>query len=333
MSAARLAGETILVTGGAGFVGRHLLPALMARFPECRLRVLDLRPPACDVRVEFAVGDLQDRAAVEAAVAGASVVVHLAAKVEPDARDVDALARVNVDGTRTVLAAARAAGCAHFVHMSSAGVYGPPRDGPPFCETDDARPTTPYQRTKLEAERLLAAVPGGSMVVNVLRPAGIYGSWSFLELPTYRRLARQRWSVEQAGGVVVHPTHVTDVVGAIVALVGHPAAHGATFNVGGERPVLLQALHELTAAALGAARRRRVVIAPALAGPAAAVAAPILALAGRPRPRLRDFCRGRTVTCAVDDRAFRRDYPDVPVLSLDAGVREHVGWARAEGLV
>ena len=61
--------------------------------------------------------------------------------------------------------------------------------------------------------------------LNVMRPAGIYGPGSTLELPQYRRVRKQRWVVEVRGGVVVHPTYVDDVVGAILALLERPAPH------------------------------------------------------------------------------------------------------------
>lgn len=324
----------IVVTGGCGFLGHHLVRALAARDLAEPVRVFDVQRPlaALPAGVEFVAGAIEDPAAVASAVHGATVVVHLAAKVQPDARAVDDMARVNVDGACTVYSAAVDAGCRVFLHMSSAGVYGPPRGPEPFRESDPARPETPYQCTKFEAEERLRATDPRGTTLNILRPAGIYGAGSHLEIPAYRRIARQRWAVEPLGGVVVHPTHVSDVVGAALALTERPAAHGSIFNVGGERPILLQDLQHLVAATLGVPRRR-LVVPPVVARPLAAVAAAVLSRAGRPTPHLHRFSGGGRVSSAVDDRRFRQCYPAVPVLALRQGVREHVEWARAQALL
>ena len=75
------------------------------------------------------------------AVAGADVVVHLAARVAPEAGDSEQLWRVNVEGTRNAYVGGRVR-VGHFVHMSSAGVYGQPRRREPFGEDDAAEPVT-----------------------------------------------------------------------------------------------------------------------------------------------------------------------------------------------
>ncbi len=90
---------------------------------------------------------------------GCDALVHVAALYSYDRRDEAALARVNIDGTRTVLAAAARAGVRRIVHTSTAGTCGPvagrpatEEDGPPEWEL-----AVPYKRTKLEAEKLALA--------------------------------------------------------------------------------------------------------------------------------------------------------------------------------
>ncbi len=124
----------VYVTGGGlGFIGGHVARVLRERGVE--------------VRDEYV--DVLDAAGLERAMEGCDAVVHVAALYSYDRRDKAALARVNIEGTRTVLAAAARAGIARVVHTSTAGTCGPvlgrpatEADGPPAWEL-----RVPYKRT------------------------------------------------------------------------------------------------------------------------------------------------------------------------------------------
>ncbi|MCB2113079.1 MAG: NAD-dependent epimerase/dehydratase family protein [Parvularculaceae bacterium] len=103
-----------LVTGGSGFVGRHLVQALISRGET--VRVLDLAP--CDL-APTQIGSVADPAAAARAAAGADFVFHLAGDAQLWARDARRFDRVNHHGTRVMLGAAAAAGVRRFVHCSS----------------------------------------------------------------------------------------------------------------------------------------------------------------------------------------------------------------------
>ena len=142
--------------GGIGFIGGHVVRVLRER--------------GVDVRDEYV--DLLDGPGLERAMRGCDALVHVAALYSYDRREAAALARVNIEGTRTVLAAAARAGIHRIVHTSSAGTCGPVA-GRPATE-EDAPPAwelaVPYKRTKLEAERL--ALAAGAVVVNPTTPIG-----------------------------------------------------------------------------------------------------------------------------------------------------------------
>jgi nucleoside-diphosphate-sugar epimerase len=224
------------------------------------------------------------------------------------------------------------AGCELFIHLSSAGIYGPPVGPAPFKEDDVPKPSTPYQRTKWEGELAVRRFDPKKTKLNVLRPAGIYGSGSNLEIPTYRKVVARRSTIEVSGGVLVHPTHVRDVVEGILAISRKPAPHGTVFNIGGERAIRLQDLEALVAETLGVPRRR-LVLPSWLAGPLAGAADPLLTLMGRPNALRVRMSRGHLFSAAVDDRRFRQRYPDVPTVRLEDGLREHIEWARAQRLL
>ena len=151
----------VYVTGASGFVGSHV-----AR---------ELRERGAEVRDEFV--ELGDRAGLERALAGCDAAFHVAALYSFDepARELE---RVNVEGTRNVVEACRAAGVRRLVHTSSSATCGPVPGR--AADEDDEPPSwelaVPYKRTKLEAERLVVGSGLDAVVVNPTTPVG-EGDW------------------------------------------------------------------------------------------------------------------------------------------------------------
>jgi nucleoside-diphosphate-sugar epimerase len=151
--------QTYLVTGGAGFIGSHLVEALLHRGAGVRVldslatgRVSNLAPFRADI--ELVEADIRDRDAVSAAVQGCDVVLHLAAlpSVQRSIENPLLSNDINVNGTLNLLTAARAAGVQRIVFASSSSVYG---DTPtlPKVETMALAPLSPYAVSKLAGER------------------------------------------------------------------------------------------------------------------------------------------------------------------------------------
>jgi dihydroflavonol-4-reductase len=152
------------VTGASGFIGAHVVAALERA--GASVRGYDLGPPTTS---DWVSGDVLDADALRRAVHGCDAVFHLAAVYSYYRRDADAMMRVNVEGTRNVLAAANDR---RVIHTSSAATCGPvpgrpadERDSPPAWELRVA-----YKRSKLESERL--ALQAGAVVVNPTTPVG-----------------------------------------------------------------------------------------------------------------------------------------------------------------
>jgi uncharacterized protein YbjT (DUF2867 family) len=164
---------TVLVTGGTGFVGPHVVHALRAR--ETTVRAL-VRNPARATRlaawgVELAVGDVTDPASLRAACEEVDAVVHLVAIIRGRPADFE---RVMAQGTRNVVAAAQEAGARRFVLASALGLDE---------RTKDA---VPYYKAKWEMER---AVQESGLEHVVFRPSFVFGRDGGV-LPTFIRLAR-----------------------------------------------------------------------------------------------------------------------------------------------
>ena len=142
---------TILITGVTGLVGARLLPRLLASGEDCRVLTRGTKSiPAGATAVE---GDLLDPASLVAATQGVSAIIHLAAVFRT--ADTDLVWKINLDGTRNLIAAAAMhAPGARFIMASTAHVYD--ADSPrPGREDDAGAPTLAYPASKLAAEKVL----------------------------------------------------------------------------------------------------------------------------------------------------------------------------------
>jgi len=218
--------NTILVTGGAGSVGREVALALAARGHH--VRAFDL--PACDFGplqahrdIEIACGDIRDQDAIRQAVAGIDAVVHLAALLPPASeRDRQATLEINAQGTANLVGAmAQANHEARLVLSSSVCVYGDTSAAaPPVRTTWPTRATDIYAESKIAAER---AVMVARLPHVVLRVSGVSVP-AFLEPP-----AIWPFQPEQRIEFICR----TDVVSALVAAVEARSVTRRVWNIAG----------------------------------------------------------------------------------------------------
>jgi dihydroflavonol-4-reductase len=148
-----------LVTGGTGFVGAHIVRALLERGREvrCLVRRESRRANLEGLPVEIVEGDLTDPASLATAANGCEIVYHCAADYRLFTRDPRELRAANVEGTRNLLRAAADAGARRVVYTSSVGALGLTHDGTP---ADETTPVTldevvgNYKKSNFEAERV-----------------------------------------------------------------------------------------------------------------------------------------------------------------------------------
>lgn len=178
-----------LVTGGTGFVGAHVVRALLARGrpvrclarPGSRLANLEGLP------VEVVAGDLRDPSSLARAAAGVDTLYHCAADYRLYARDPRDIYATNVGGTENVLRAAVAAGVRRIVHTSSVATLVPASGGSP---SDESRPAAPdevvghYKRSKVLAERAALAFAAGGAPIVVVNPSTPVGELDVRPTPT-----------------------------------------------------------------------------------------------------------------------------------------------------
>jgi dihydroflavonol-4-reductase len=182
-----------LVTGGTGFIGSHVVRALVDEGVSVRV----LARPGSDRRalaglpLEVVMGDLVEPGSLTAALAGVEVLYHVAADYRLWAPDPAVLYRVNVDGTRALLRAAEAAGVARVVYTSSVGALGLPSDGGPGTEETPVRledMVGDYKRSKFLAEREAETAAARGLPVVIVNPSAPVGPWDWKPTPTGRML-------------------------------------------------------------------------------------------------------------------------------------------------
>lgn len=176
-----------LVTGAGGFIGSHLVEALVHAGSRVRALVhynsagrrghLDDLPADVLGAVEIVAGDVADSACVHAAVRGCDRVFHLAALIgiPYSYRAPESYVRTNVGGTLNVLEACRDAGVSRLIHTSTSEVYGSPQSIP-IDEAHPLHPQSPYAATKSAADMLAVSYHATfGLPVTVIRPFNTYG--------------------------------------------------------------------------------------------------------------------------------------------------------------
>ena len=248
--------QPVLLTGITGFIAGHLAERLLAE--GVPVRGTARRPgqtfEVCEAskvshRLEIVLADLLDPAALTRAAAGCRAVVHAAAWTGGPELAPEAGYRVNVEGTRNVLAAAQAAGVERFICISSVAVYGV-NDAP---LVDESMPTPPvgqaYSDSKITAETL---VRDAGLPYVIIRPASTYGprgtAWTVGPIETIKQ-GRLVLLGRDTG--LVTPGYIANVVDGLMLALNHPAALGETFNLCDDRAVTFREFYLAYAAHAG----------------------------------------------------------------------------------
>jgi NADH dehydrogenase len=228
----------ILVTGGTGFVGTHLIKRL--RNDHIPVRALVRKPGKTqalkDLGVEVAMGDISDMPSLEAAAEGCDQVMHLVGIIQEGKGY--SFRSVHVEGTRYVLGAAKKAGVRHFLHQSALGTR------------EDA--ASEYYRTKWEAEKLVRA---SGLPWTILRPSLIYGPGDLftIRLSEMIRLAPVL-PVIGSGRSKIQPIFIEDVVSCMVKAVTDDALQNRAYEIGGPEQLTYEEVTKAIADAMGIKR-------------------------------------------------------------------------------
>jgi nucleoside-diphosphate-sugar epimerase len=298
----------VAVTGANGFIGRHVVAMLRERgdaaYPIAR--------PFEAVRIASQI-------------AGADAVIHLAGLVS--AASESAFVDANVEGTRTVATAARAAGVP-IVFVSSLAAGGPAPADRPRVETDPPAPLTAYGRSKLAGERAIRAIDG--LRWTILRPTVVYGPGDRGMYPVFRLAARgilPHVGRRTAKYMFVHVRDLTRVIDRAI----DARAFGETMFVCHPHAVTTRTLLDRLSEAVG--RQAPIVRVPDVVLWAASRVGDVVgALRGKrliiDSPRYAELSAPGFV-CSVD--RLRDRLGIVAEIDLDEGLAQTAAWYRAEG--
>ena len=303
--------DTVLVTGGAGFIGSHVTEGLLTRGhrvlvvddlssgrrenlpPEAELHVLDVRSPEAARLVE---GE------------GVQVLVHHAAQmdVRRSTREPGFDAEVNILGTLNLLEAAVRGGVRQVIFASTGGAIYGEQESFPATEEHPTRPLSPYGVAKLAGERYLEYYHNEhGLDATCLRYANVYGERQnphgeagVVAIFAMRLLGGETPRINGDGLQTRDYVHVSDVVAANLASLGRPGFH--IYNVGTGIETTVVEIYE---------------------GLRAAIGSDLEAVHGPPSP-------GEQRRSSIDSTRLRRELDAAPSSSLEEGLRRTAEWFR-----
>ena len=309
----------VLVTGAAGFIGSHLVEALVRQGARVSAFVrynaghrtgnLELLPPDVRDEVEVMFGDLRDMDAVTQAVRGMEQVYHLGAVITipysyQHPREV---LDVNVGGTLNVLLASRDLGVQGVAIASTSEVYGTAQVEP-ISEQHPIHPQSPYAASKAAADALAISFHAAyGLPVRIVRPFNTFGPRQSARavIPT---IISQALTCAEVRLGALHPTrdltYVTDTVHGFLRAMESPAAIGRPVNLGTGRSITIGDLARLIIQLVG----RDV---------------PLVTEAARVRPETSEVLRLRS-----DNRLARELIGWEPQVSLEEGLQRTIAWMR-----
>lgn len=327
----------VLVTGGTGFVGRHLIRVLIQKGASVRILVRKSRntDEFRNCAVEFVHGDVTNRDSLNGIAKDTDIVFHLAAMGHVSAVTEAAYKTffdINVRGTQNLVEECCRRKVKKFIHFSSTAAMGLINQ-PLVDETVLCQPTTPYQRSKFESEKIIAykfkelGFPG-----LVLRPCMIYGPGGTGEFLKFCWLIKKGFFPKIGRGKNLTPmVHVNDVVQASI-LTAKKGKSGETYLIASSRSFEMDEIRSLIAKHLGV--NIPYIYVPYLF---ASIGAYILETAAK----LFNFIpvvTSKNIKSTVIDRTFSiekatKELGYIPETDLGHGIEETIAWYRAGGFL
>lgn len=322
----------ILVTGGSGFVGSHLVDHLIdrGRHVRCLVRRTSKLKYLGDPQIDLVYGGLDEQTDWDEAFDGVDTVYHVAgATFARRARD---YFDVNQKGTEAILAPAikHRSRLKKFVLISSLAAVGPGPDGIPVDEETKPAPITPYGRSKLMGEEAVRAV-GDLLPSTIVRPPAVYGPRDYGVFEFFKMINSGIFPMIGSHEKRLSLVHAGDLADGIILAGESDASTGRTYFISSKEVYSMPQIADLIAKILGR-RPRKLTIPKPVAYVAALAGEAISFLTGKTpvinRDKVIDLsqsCWGCSIERATDELSYR------PRIPLEEGLRETIGWYKREG--
>jgi nucleoside-diphosphate-sugar epimerase len=235
----------VLVTGGGGFIGSHLVEDQLRKGRNVTALDLDLsflKEMAEDAKLRKIVGDIRNRDLVAESLVGVDLVFHLAGAHLSLTTSEHDYWEINVKATESLVELCRTAGVKRFIHCSTVGVYGDVKNAPADEESACA-PDLVYDKSKLAGEQVIAKFyRETSYPISIIRPAWVYGPRCPRTAKLFRSIARQRFPMVGAGFNLRHCIYVSDLIDGFELCASRDEAVGQTFILGDDTAVTVAQL-------------------------------------------------------------------------------------------
>jgi len=324
--------ETILITGGHGFLGKHLTSRFLALGRKVLIFAREPKNAQHDdlPKTDICWGDIRDQKAVNQAVERADIVIHLVSNFRKGGSDKHEAHDINVTGTENILRASQQHNIKRLIHCSTIGVHGSVKEIP-ATEDTPFNPGDLYQETKLIAEkRVWEFYRKTGLPITVIRPISMFGPGDLRMLKLFKMIKQGRFVVVGDGSAFFQPAYIDDVVDGFLLCLEKEKAIGEVFIIGGDEYVPLRELFAVIAGELGVSPPKlRVPLAPVLL--LASLCEKICVPLGIAPPLHR-----RRVSFFQNNRAFsiekaKRLLGYQPKTSLRQGIKKTIQWYEENG--
>lgn len=326
----------VLITGSSGFVGGHILSALIGngRFDISLLLRDPSRVKIGSVKVYE--GDITKASTLKDALKGKEIVIHCAALMSNyDFMPRRSFYEVNVLGTKNLLMSCDKKTLRQFIHISTVGVYGSTGIQPAGEDAPYGNRLSNYEWSKKEAElELFRYSSKNSVPFTVLRPSQLYGrgmhyGWN----ETIKSINGGTLLIPGAGAAKIHLLNIKDLVRAVIMVTDNPVAVGKIYNIAGPEKPSLKEVFGIIASILGVKPPRRVPYNAALAASLILTAIPNCLKNKKLKlltPHLvKFFVEGHV----YDISRANTELGYNPSVRIDDGFREMIAWCREEGIL
>jgi nucleoside-diphosphate-sugar epimerase len=326
--------DSILLTGGKGFLGSHLVSHLSKNGYTVRIFASHRNQDGKinDTNGDVFYGDIRDPEAVEKAVKGVDRIIHLVSNFRRGGSDKNEAYAINVEGTENVLNSALKYKIRHLIHCSTIGVHGNVKEIP-ANEKTAFNPGDLYQETKLIAEKKVwKFYKQNRLPTTVIRPISMFGPGDMRMLKLFSMIKKGRFIIVGDGKPFFQPAYIDDVVQGFMKCLENEKAIGEAFIIGGDEYLTLNELCRLIANEFNVTPPHiKIPLAPVLG---LAAICEMLCSPLKIEPPL----HRRRVSFFQNNRAFSiekaKDILDFqPQVSLIEGIQRTIQWYESQGLL